>query len=198
VWTVDEMSQSDRYPWVLAKNGYRLAGTVWATLSQATGLDYMVEIRRILELDDQLTFVQQRMELADPHHFDAYPFEGPVDLLFSDFAHGPSAVLEILGHFLPRMAGASSVFIDGASTMWASYLLLEELVGQLNRGAVPAILQDLCSVDLASVIKGRRIVLVHLTKSGHQVQDSTAWLKIEPIDLQPHPVARLRGLSVPG
>ena len=36
----------------------------------------------------------------------------PIDLLFSDFRHGPSDVLAVLDHFLPRMAPRSSIFID--------------------------------------------------------------------------------------
>ncbi len=195
VWTVDDLSLSGGYTSILAKNEVRLGGTVWSTISGPTGMDCMVEIRRILEVEDQLTFVQERINLEDLHHFDAYPFQDPVDLLFSDFNHDPLSILEILGHFLPRMAGASSVFIDGASTTWSSYLLLEDLIEQLNRGAVPALLQDRCTVDLGSVMKNRRIVLVHLTERKAGVQNSTAWLKIEPVDLQPHPVTSVRELT---
>jgi hypothetical protein len=96
------------------------------------------------------------------------------------------------------MARASSVFIDGASTSWPSYLLLEQLVEQLNQARVPALLQDRCSVDLASIMRNRRIVLVHLTKAKRRVQNSTAWLKLEPVDLQPHPATSVRGLAERG
>jgi hypothetical protein len=121
-----------------------------------------------------------------------------VDLLFSDFNHGPSAVLDILGHFLPRMATASSIFIDGASTSWPSYLLLEHLTEQLNRGMMPALLQERSDVDLKAVLEGRRIVLVHLTKTQKRTKNSTAWLKLEPTDLQPHPATAVRGLTERG
>jgi hypothetical protein len=198
VWTVDDLSQVDRYSRLLSKNQPRLAGTVWQDVCGSTGLECMVAIREILRLEEQLTFVQRKMELGDPGHFDGYDFQEPVDMLFSDFNHGPSAILELLGHFLPRMARASSVFIDGASTSWPSYLLLEQLVEQLNQARVPALLQDRCSVDLASIMRNRRIVLVHLTKAKRRVQNSTAWLKLEPVDLQPHPATSVRGLAERG
>ena len=158
----------------------------------------MATIRKTLRLDDRLTFVHRRMELADPSHFDGYDVPTPVDLLFSDFNHGPSAVLDILGHFLPRMATASSIFIDGASTSWPSYLLLEHLTEQLNRGMMPALLQERSDVDLKAVLEGRRIVLVHLTKTQKRTKNSTAWLKLEPTDLQPHPATAVRGLTERG
>jgi hypothetical protein len=87
------------------------------------------------------------------------------------------------------MSAASSIFIDRASTNWPSYLLLEQLIAQLNGCHVPRVLQDRCPVDLDQVIKNRRIVWVHLTKRKQHHQNSVAWLKIEPIDLLAHPVA---------
>jgi hypothetical protein len=44
-------------------------------------------------------------------------------------------------------------------------------------------------------MKHRRVVLVHLTESKARVQNSTAWLKLEPVDLQPHPATSVRGLT---
>ena len=195
VWTVDDLSQVEGYPRLLAKHRSRLVGTVWEGVSAASGAECMAEIRRILGLEERLTFIHRKMNLVEPSHFDAYDFPSPVDLLFSDFNHGPSAILDVLGHFLPRMAGASSMFIDGASTSWPSYLLLENLVDQLNRGTIPALLQDRCSADLRAVLESRRIVLVHLTKTQKHSKNSTAWLKLEPTDLQPYPRTAVRGLT---
>ncbi len=149
---------------------------------------YFAEVSRVLDLGAHLTFLYRSMDLADLQHFDGYPFAGaPIDLLFSDFRHGPADVLSLLGHFLPRMAPASSILIDSAPTSWPSYLLLEQLVAQLNAGHVPAALQEQSRVDLGPVMKNRRVVLVHLTEWKPRDQNSTAWLKIEPIDLFPQP-----------
>ncbi len=143
---------------------------------------------RALDLGAHLTFLHRAMDLGDPLHFDAYPFAGePIDLLFSDFCHGPADVLAVLGQFLPRMAPASSILIDSASTSWPSYLLLEQLVAQRDRGQIPVALQERSRVDLGPVMKNRRVVLVHLTEWKPRDQNSTAWLKIEPIDLLPQP-----------
>ncbi len=134
------------------------------------------------------------MDLADAHHFRGYPFaNAPIDLLFSDFMHGPGDVLALLGHFLPRMAPASSILIDSASTLLPSYLLLEQLVAQLAQGHVPAALQERCPVDLGPVMKNRRVILVHLTEAKARDQNSTAWLKIEPVDLLPQPRTAMHG-----
>jgi hypothetical protein len=198
VWTVDDLSQVDGYPRLLAKKRSQLVGTVWENVPGTTGAECMEAIRKILRLGQRLTFMHRRMELADPSHFGGYDLPTPVDLLFSDFNHGPSAILDVLGHFLPRMAAASSIFIDGASTSWPSYLLLEQLVEQLNRGIIPTLLQDRCPNDLRVALEGRRIVLVHLTKTQKPVKNSTAWLKLEPNDLQPHPATTVRGLTERG
>jgi hypothetical protein len=48
-------------------------------------------------------------------------------------------------------------------------------------------------VDLGAVMKNRRVVLVHLTEWKARDQNSTAWLKIEPIDLLPQPRAVMHG-----
>jgi hypothetical protein len=196
VWTVDDFSVAEDYGRLLGRNRSRLRGTLWDSLSASSGEEYLLAIRRLLALEGQLTFVRRRMDLDDPRHFESYPFEDPVDLLFSDFKHGALAILQILGQFLPRMAKASSIFIDGASTSWPSYLLLEQLVRQLNDRTVPAMLASKTAYDLSAVMKDRRIVLVHLTESKQRAQNSTAWLKIEPIDLEPHPRTSIRGLSV--
>ncbi len=133
--------------------------------------------------------------MSQARHFERYPFGGEtIDLLFSDFQHGPKAILELLGHFLPQMAPASSIFIDSASTAWHSFLLLEQLVAQLNRGQIPKALQDQCPVDLGPVLKNRHVNLVHLTEWKQRDQNSTAWLKIEPVDLLPQPRTYMRGM----
>lgn len=194
VWTVDDLSLTEGYPRILAQHRARLAGTAWAGLPKPTALDCLTEIRRVLGLAGRLSFITRRIDLTDIRHFDGYEFGRPIDLLFSDFSHGPEAILALLGQFLPKMAPASSVFIDGASTSWPSYLLLERLVGQLNDGTVPAILAGRSPGDLSAALRGRRIVLVHLTEPGKQLQNSMAWLKIEPVDLQPHPATLVRGM----
>lgn len=191
VWTVDDLSLFEHQESLLSD----IAASQWFTSCEiASGKQYYQEVARRLELANYLTFIHRKLELGQPGHFDGYPFaDEPIDLLFSDFQHGPRAILQLLGHLLPRMAAASSIFIDSAPTSWPSYLLLEQLVTKLNRGQVPKALQEHSAVDLAPVVRDSQIKLVHLTEWKQHAQNSTAWLKIEPVDVLPQPRTYTRG-----
>jgi hypothetical protein len=195
VWTVDDLNQFERYEGLLGKTIAHLKAIEFAPLTATTPAQYFREVSSLLELEKHLSFVNEKIDLTEPGHFDRYPFaDDKVDLLFSDFKHGPHDILGILGHFLPRMAPASSLFIDSASTAWPSYLLLEQVIAHLNAGHIPAALQDRSAVDLGPVMRNRRVVLVHITEKDKQrAQNSTAWLKIEPIDVFPQPRTSMRG-----
>ncbi|WP_437730008.1 class I SAM-dependent methyltransferase [Sorangium sp. So ce1335] len=195
VWTVDDLDLFESGEGLLETVVEQLRRRQFASLEATTARQYFAEVSRLLGLQEHITFVHERMALDEAGHFDRYPFAGePVDLLFSDFRHGPADILALLGHFLPRMSPASSILIDSAPTAWPSYLLLEQLVAQLNRGHVPGMLQDRSPVDLGPLLRNRRVTLVHITETKARDQNGTAWLKLEPIDLQPHPRTTLRGL----
>lgn len=147
---------------------------------------YMAGLIERFGLEEQLEFIERAMP--------PYPAMGQkLDLLFSDFRHGPNDILAILGHFLPQMAASSSVFIDSASTSFPSYALLELLVTQLNAGKVPLMLLATTPADqqeaLREQVRGSRYTLMHLVERKARLQNSTAWLKIEPVDLRPYPAA---------
>ncbi|WP_213807389.1 class I SAM-dependent methyltransferase [Granulicella sp. dw_53] len=193
VWTVDDFGLFDDRSKVVARVLHGLSEAGIATFEKATAETFYTTLSDVLGLSSYVTFVKARIELTQARHFDQYSFAGtPIDVLFSDFRHGGAEILALLGHFLPRMAPASSIFIHSASTAWTSYLLLEQLVSQLNSGRIPQALQEFCSTDLASVLKNRRIVLVHLTERKDRSQNSAAWLKIEPIDVFPYPRSQMR------
>jgi hypothetical protein len=40
-----------------------------------------------------------------------------------------------------------------------------------------------------STMRGSRYTLMHMVERKARVQNSTAWLKIEPVDLRPYPAA---------
>jgi hypothetical protein len=195
VFTVDGLELFEGYETLLSDVARHLATAGFGPLDVSTPKQYFREISTQLQLDPFITFVHNMMDLGDPQHFDSYPFANePIDLVFSDFRHGPSDILGILGCFLPRMSPASSILIDSAPTFWPSYLLLERLIPLLNEGRIPAALQDRSTVDLNQVMKNRRIVLVHLPERKKRDQNSTAWLKIEPVDLYPQPRTSMRGV----
>lgn len=171
-------------------------GSEWSMLLEAPACPLLPEERKesheaffkdALErfgLSEQVTFIRGKVP--------PYPrIDGKIDLLFSDFLHGPNMILSLLGYFLPRMATASSILIDSASTAFPSYALLEILVGQLNAGRLPQALVEMTQEEdrAASLafVRSSRFTLVHLTEAKNRRQNSTAWIKIEPIDLRPYP-----------
>jgi hypothetical protein len=200
IWSVDDFEFFEERKHLVEGAIARLREANIISLEEnTTGEEYYSRISALFELDPYLTFVRSKIALNEIGHFTDYPFAGrPIDLLFSDFQHGGLSILQLLGHFLPCMAPSSSIFIHSASTAWTAYLLLEQLSSQLNAGKVPQLLQNYCSVDLGELMRHRRIVLVHLTERKDHHQNSAAWLKIEPIDVLPHPQSRMRGMNQQG
>ncbi len=137
-------------------------------------------------LTDHLDLVQRKLP--------PYPNpEKPIDLLYSDFRHDVPGIIDLLANYLARMAPASSIFIDSASTFHPSYTFLEHLVGLLNDGKLPASLASKeTGQAMWNLIQQRRFTLVHLTEPARTEQNSMAWLKIEPIDIIAHPRAATR------
>ncbi len=164
-------------------------------------LDYLKAMSAHLGLSRCLKLCRGSISLNGAH-FGAgrrYPFlRKPIDLLFSDFAHQPKDILKILATFLPRMSDWSSILIDCASTKLASFLMLERTVEQLNRGKVARSILSECRTvpfakELLHRVQHQRFTLVHLVEEKDRVQNSTAWLKIEPLDIVSYPPRLLRG-----
>lgn len=196
IWTVDDFEVFHRDKTFVKEIIIRLREANIISLQHSTAEEYYSGISRLFGLDPYLTFVKSTMALNEMGHFNHYPFAGvPIDLLFSDFQHGATAILTLLGQFLPCMAPRSSIFIHSASTAWTSYLLLEQLCSLLNAGKVPKALQEVCSVDLKEFALTRRITLIHLTEWKKKDQNSAAWLNIEPVDVLPLPQSRMRGMN---
>ena len=124
-------------------------------------------------------------------------FKDPVEILFSDYQHDPGSILQILAAFLPHMASSSSIFIDSASTKLGSYLTLEQTVSQLNLGKIPRTLLGACHPKkrkaMIELVGTSRFTLVHMVESKTRVQNSTAWIKIDPVDLVSFPLDLLQG-----
>jgi hypothetical protein len=196
VWSIDDGCTFQRHRSILTKILDHLTNVQFGPVEIAGEEQYLDGIAKSLHVESFVTFIRSKIDLNDPAHFDRYAFHGkPIDLVFSDFRHGTSDIMAILGHFLPRMASASSIFIDSASTIWPAYLLIEHLIAQINQGKIPLELQKYSRIDLSVVMKNRRIVLVHLTEQKDRPQNSTTWLKIEPVDLLPYPKTYMRGMT---
>lgn len=120
---------------------------------------------------------------------------GRIDLLYSDFSHGPEEVMDILAYFLPLMSECSSIFIDSASTHMPAFLVLERVIAQLNAGKVPKRFLEVESKErrwsLFQCVTQRTFRLMHLIERRERSQNSTAWIRIEPTDWMPHPTTLL-------
>jgi predicted O-methyltransferase YrrM len=146
--------------------------------------DYFGYLRERFDLTKQLTHIA--------HSIPPFPrMDQPIDMLFSDFMHGPNDILQILGTYLGGMAASSSIFIDSASTSFPSYALLELLIPQLNQGRLPQMLLE-CIPEAQleatwKMVRASRFDLIHVTEHKRRAQNSTAWIKIQPLDLRAYP-----------
>lgn len=159
--------------------------------------DYFTEITSLLKLEKHLTLILETINfernMIKPH----WPFlEQPIDWIFSDIQHGPKDIILLLAEFLPFLASCSSIFIDSASTSLVSYLALERTIEQLNRGHIPcqflAIKSEKQRSRLFELVHQRKFTLMHLIERKNRAQNSTAWIRIEPIDFIPHPQTSMR------
>lgn len=146
--------------------------------------DYLQYLGRRFGLSEQLTHIATSMPpLPMP--------DSPIDLLFSDFRHGPTDILQILGTYLSRMSRACSIFIDSASTSYPSFATLELLVPMLNQGKLPQMLVENVPAGqldaTRAFVQSSRFDLIHMTEQKRRVQNSTAWIKIQPLDLRAYP-----------
>lgn len=113
-----------------------------------------------------------------------------IDILFSDFSHGPVDILSLLSEILPKMSATSIVMFDSASTYYSSYHTLEAIVDMFNSGKVPASMQN--RKHIQELVNSSRFRLQHVVESKDRAQNSTACLYIEPVDIFPHPLTHMR------
>lgn len=113
-----------------------------------------------------------------------------LDMVFSDFRHAPSVCMDLLTYVLPRLSDNGSLFIDSASTDFASYLTLEHVVACINSGCIPAELRRHMSPPLVALFERKllssKLALTHLVENCERKQNSTAWLRWIPNGLSPY------------
>ena len=114
-----------------------------------------------------------------------------IDLLFADAQEvDPIGCMNILKAYLPLMNPNSSIFIDRASTINHSFLFLEKVINELQNNKINASLIDGLPKKeqeaIAEMITKSKFTLVHLVEKNNnkinKLQNSTAWIKIEPVD----------------
>ena len=116
-----------------------------------------------------------------------------IDLVFCDATDaGAMGCINLLKAYLPNMNTESSIFIDRASTINHSFLLLEKVINDLQNNKIPNILLNGLNKDdennFIKFVSKSKFTLIHLTekndqKKNNKMQNSTAWIKIEPVDV---------------
>ncbi|HWL88439.1 MAG TPA: class I SAM-dependent methyltransferase [Polyangiaceae bacterium] len=178
IWTVDNGSH-----WQIAQeqaDRYRLRDE-----ERSLGFARFIESHaEKLGLSKAVTLLEQDMP--------PYPnIDKAVDLLFYDFKHSAVEIMRLLVTFLPRLSPGASIFMDGVSTEFHSYVFIEHLVGMLNQGKLPRLMTESLPDEqrhrLADIVRSSRFTLVHVTERKDRKQNSCAWLKVDPIDVLPYP-----------
>jgi len=152
--------------------------------------NFLNKLLEKLELEKFVHF--KNITLTDKQFFDP---KKPIDILFSDAQDsGPRGCINLLRYYLPKMNRYSSIFIDRASTIHHAYLVLEQIIKHLQDKQIPSCL--ISSLGHKEVKNFQRLVytskftLIHLTETKkakiNKSQNSTAWIKIEPLDLFHH------------
>jgi len=113
-----------------------------------------------------------------------------IDLVFSDFSHGPLDIISLLSDLLPKMSETSIIMFDSASTYYSSYHTLEAIIDMFNANKVPTSMQNKEAIQ--NLISTSRFRLQHIVEAKDRAQNSTACIFIEPIDLFPYPLINMR------
>ena len=121
-----------------------------------------------------------------------FKINDPIDLLFADATStGPVECAYILNFYLSKMSDYSDIFIDRASTINSSFMTLEYIVDALQKNKIPKFLlknKTESEIDyLYNFVKKSKFTLIHIAESSenktNHYQNSTAWIKIEPLDI---------------
>jgi hypothetical protein len=109
-----------------------------------------------------------------------------IDILFSDFSHGPVDILTLFVDYFLKMSDNSIMMFDSASTYYSSYLLLETFVSMLNEGKMPrAFYSHSRASEISAKIARCSFSLQHMIENKSRDQNSTACLYIRPTDIFP-------------
>ncbi|HVG29666.1 MAG TPA: hypothetical protein VM864_08215 [Pyrinomonadaceae bacterium] len=182
VWTVDDGSDWE----LLREDCQRAAGYVNPDESYE---QFVAGLLRTFGLSDYVTHVAQTVSGGS-----YFAPRQPIDILFLDLGDtGPLGCLKALRYYLPKVARSSSIFIDRASTILPSRLLLESIVSSLDRGKVPRSLingLDPAAVECIESLAGAcRFKLIDLVESrrgkANVLQNSRLWISIEVEDSFP-------------
>jgi hypothetical protein len=160
-----------------------------ARLSYGGFLDAMASKFNLLE---RVTFVEAHLTektLVETLQGKTDALNSPLDLVFSDYVSSAPGVYETLGALLPYMSDRGSIFLDAIPTRFETYLSLERAVEQLNAHKIPQTISAAFPADhceaLVGMLRKHQLRVIHIVERKRRAQNSTAWVRIEPIDLIP-------------
>src|SRR5699024_8518443 len=146
--------------------------------------NYLRETRTLLNLDSYIEFHCKKIHsMIDI--IKEIPSDSKIDLVFSDFRHGPSDILDILSTFLPYMNENSHILIDSVPSNDISRLTIEQLIKDLNDSKIPSAMLSFDDKEHRwrniQLVTQRKFKLNHIVEIDSSHQNSTAWISIEPI-----------------
>ena len=173
-------------------------GSEWERLKTAKDLfgeyfeeeypKYISGLVNKFEFQKEIKFYNQKVS-----HFN---FNERYDMVFSDFSHGPYFILKLISDILPMMEDNSFIFIDSASTYYSSFHTLEALINMFNLGKVPRTVEELVDKNMLDKfykkVQSSKFELTHVIENKDRSQNSTAQIKILPIDIMPQPRMNIR------
>ena len=148
--------------------------------------DYLINK---FKLNNYIVYKNRNINLESGNVF---TIDEPIDILFADATpSNPVGCYQILNCYLSKMSDYSDIFIDRASTLFDSRMTLEYIVNALQNDKIPQILlrnkTDSEINYLYNFVKRSKFTLINLAESqenkSNQRQNSTAWIKIEPMDI---------------
>lgn len=171
-------------------------GKDWDTTKEFVGEDnesyenFFQKLLERLELNKIVKF--KNITMTEGSFFNP---QKPVDIVFFDgHDSGPEGCIHLLKYYLPLMTKYSSIFIDRSSTINHAYLMLEQLIQYLQQGKIPACLisnRPRKEIEaMYRLVLHSKFTLIHLAEAEagkkNKDQNSTAWIKIEPTDIEIH------------
>lgn len=165
-------------------------GSEWNTLRKSISNISLPESHHIhisnllshFELQNQVTFINSNINNSI--------LPDNIDILFSDFSHGPKDIVRLFIDYFLKMNDNSIIMIDSASTYFSSFLMLNQLIDILNKGGLPKSILDSCSRpdQMLEKVKRCNFSIQHIIENKDRAQNSTACIYIAPIDIIPNSV----------
>lgn len=180
-------------------------GADWKGIQETLYLDaessynsYGEYISSIFEEYDLNPFISFNLSSIEDFNTNVLPnFDrNSIDILFSDYKHGPVAITKLFAEYLPYMSENSMIFIDSAPTYYPSYSMLKDFIINLNSGKN---LKSLISWskypdEVKEKISSCRFELFNIYENKSTNQNSTTCIRLSSNDIFPPTHLTIRGI----